>query len=130
MGRETVEQEMKEILGRTPAVLDRVPDELLDADWQLLRRPFVDDSLIPSRYKALIGVAVAAAIRCSYTARLHTELARVHGASEAELAEAVHHAALVSGWSTRIHGFQLDAGEFNTEVADIAGHIAGRLAID
>ena len=130
MGRDMVEREMKEVLGRTPAVLDRVPDELLDADWRLLRRAFVDDSLIPSRYQALIGVAVAAGIRCPYAARLHTELARVRGASEAELAEAVHHAALVSGWSTRVHGFGIDAGEFDAEVADIAKHIAGRLAVD
>jgi AhpD family alkylhydroperoxidase len=130
VGRETVEQEMKEVLGRAPALLDRVPDELLEADWQLLRLPFVDDSLIPGRGKALIGVAVAAAIRCSSTVRLHTELARVHGASDAEVAEAVHLAALVAGWSIRMHGFQLDAGDFEAEVTDIAGHITGRLAID
>jgi AhpD family alkylhydroperoxidase len=128
--REMVEREMKEVLGRTPAALDRVPDELVDADWRLLRRTFVDDSLIPTRYQALIGVAVAAAVRCPYAARLHTELARVHGASEAELAEAVHHAAMVSSWSTRLHGFAFDAAEFDAEVADIAAHIAGRLAVD
>lgn len=130
MERDLVEREMKELLGRTPAVLDRVPDELLDADWRLLRRAFVDDSLIPSRYQALIGLAVAAAVRCPYAAKLHTELARVHGANEAEVAEAVHHAALVTGWSTRVHGFGLDATEFEAEAADIAAHIAGRLAVD
>lgn len=128
--RDMVERDMKEVLGRTPALLDRVPDELLDADWQLLRQAFVDDSLIPSRYQALIGVAVAAAVRCPYATRLQTELARVHGASEAELAEAVHHAALVTGWSTRLHGFGFEAGEFDAEVAAIAKHIAGRLAVD
>ena len=130
MGRDMVEREMKEVLGRTLAVLDRVPDELLEADWRLLRRALVGDSLIPSRYQALIGVAVAAAVRCPYAARLHTELARVHGAGEAEVAEAVHLAALLSGWSTRMHGFGFDAGEFEAEVADIATHIAGRLAVD
>ena len=124
-----VEQEMKAVLGRTPAVLDRVPDELLDADWRLLRRAFVDGSLIPSRYQALIGVAVAAAIRCPYATRLHTELARVHGASEAEVAEAVHHAALVTGWSTRLHGFSSDAGAFESEVAEVAAHIAGQRVV-
>ena len=128
--RDMVERDMTEVLGRTPALLDRVPDELLDADWRLLRRAFVDDSLIPSRYQALIGVAVAATLRCPYAARLHTELARVHGANEAELAEAVHHAAMVTGWSTRLHGFGFDAEEFDGEVAEIAKHIAGRLAVD
>ncbi|MGH8993219.1 MAG: carboxymuconolactone decarboxylase family protein [Acidimicrobiia bacterium] len=130
MGREMAEGEMKELVGCIPAVLDRVPDELVDADWRLFRNPFVDDSLIPGRYKALIGVAVAAAIRCSSTARLHAELARAHGASEAELAEAVHHAALALSWSTRIHGFQLEPGELEAEAADIGGHVAGRLSID
>ena len=130
MGRDMVEQEMKAALGRVPAVLDRVPDELLDAEWRLLRRAFLDDSLIPSRYQALIGVAVAAAVRCPHAVRLHTELARLHGASEAELAEAVHHAAMVTGWSTRWHGFGFDAGELDAEVAEIAAHIAGRLAVD
>lgn len=76
---------MRELAGRVLSVLDRVPDELVNAEWQLLRWSLLDDTLIPGRYKALIGVAAAAVLRCPYAIGLHTEMARVHGASEAEL---------------------------------------------
>jgi AhpD family alkylhydroperoxidase len=125
MDREMLEREIKETLGTVPAVLDWVPDEILEAEWRLLRRSFVDESLIPPRYRALMGVAVAAALRCPSSIRMHTALARAQGASEAELAEAVHHAAFVAGWSTRVSGFELGAAVLEAEVTQIIDHTTG-----
>ena len=124
-----VEREMKEVLGRTLAVLDRVPDELLEADWRLLRRALVGDSLIPSRYQALIGVAVARPSGapmppgCTRNWPGCTGRARPRWPrrSTSPAAIRLEHA---------MHGFGFDAGEFEAEVADIATHIAGRLAVD
>lgn len=126
MGRETVEREMKELAGTVLSMLDRVPDELVDTEWLLLRRALFDDTLLPVRSKALIGVAVAAALRCPYAARLHSGLARASGASEAELAEAVGHSALVAGWSSRLVGLEVDTAGFGAEVARVADHVAGQ----
>lgn len=125
MDREMLEREIKETLGTVPAVLDWVPDETLEAEWQLLRRSFVDESLIPPRHRALMGVAVAAALRCPSSVRLHTLLARAHGAGEAELAEAVHHAAFVAGWSTRVNGLELGGAGLQAEATQIIDHMTG-----
>ena len=130
MGREAVDREMTDVAGTVLSVLDRVPDELVEAEWKVLRRALFEETLIPGRYKALIGVAVAAALRCPYGAQLHTGLAQVHGVSEAELAEVVQQAAFIAGWSTRMGGLQIDAADFAAEVAKIAEHRSARVCID
>jgi len=129
MERIADEQEMEEFAGTALGALDRVPDELVDAEWQRLRHWLFDETLIPSRYKALLGVAVAASLRCPYAARLQTELARVHGASEAELVEAVEHAALIAGWGTRLSGLEASLTDFAAEVEKVISHVAGRLGL-
>lgn len=120
-----LERQITETLGTVPAVLDWVPDEMLEAEWRLLRRVLVDESLIPPRYRALIGVAVAAALRCPSSTALHTALARAQGASDADLAEAVHHAAFVAGWSTRVSGLMVGAAVAEADVTRIIEHTTG-----
>jgi AhpD family alkylhydroperoxidase len=129
MARETVEREMEETLGTVLSVLDRVPDELIDVEWQLIKRAQFSETLIPMRCKELIGLAVAAVLRCPYGVRLHTELARLHGATDAEVAEAVHYAGLVSGWSTQMAGLQLDAADFAAEVDGAVRHLAWQMGL-
>ena len=129
MVRETVEREMEELLGAVPSVLNRVPDELLDAEWQLVKLAQFGQTLIPNRSKELIGVAVAAALRCPYGLRLHTELARLYGASDAEVAEAVQYAGLVVSWSTKMTGLQVDPADFAAEVDGAVRHLAKTLGV-
>ena len=126
MGREAVDREMKELAGTSMTVLDQVPDEVVDSEWRLLKWSLFDETLIPNRYRSLIAVAVAAVLRCRYAVRLHTELARVHGASEAEIAASVHHATLVSAWSARMNGVDVDPAEFAGEVERLVSHVMER----
>jgi hypothetical protein len=53
-------------------------------------------------------------------------MARVHGASEAEIAASVHHATLVSAWSARMNGVEVDAAEFAAEVERVVSHMTDR----
>lgn len=126
MGREAVDREMLEVAGTSMAVLDQVPDEVVDAEWRLVKWSLFDETLIPNRYRALMAVAVAAVLRCRYAVRLHTEIARVHGASEAEIAASVHHATLVSAWSARMNGVDVDAAEFAAEVERVVRRMTER----
>jgi AhpD family alkylhydroperoxidase len=116
MGREEVHNEMIEILGTVLAGFDRIPDELVGSEWDLIKRVQFGETLIPKKYKELIGLAVAAVSRCRYGILLHTETARLCGATDAELAEAVHYAKLVSGWSIQLNGLQVDHSEFAQQV--------------
>jgi len=116
MSREAVEDEMRETVGTVLTAFDRIPDEFVGSEWELMKRVQLGETLIPNRYKELIGLAIAAVTRCRYGVLLHTEAARLHGASDAEVAEALHYAKLESGWSVHLAGLQVDYGDFAREV--------------
>jgi AhpD family alkylhydroperoxidase len=44
---------------------------------------------VPNKYEELIGIAVSGAMRCRYCAYFHTEAAKLFGASEEEINQAV-----------------------------------------
>jgi len=116
MSREAVEDEMRETVGTVLTAFDRIPDEFVGSEWELMKRVQLGETLIPNRYKELIGLAIAAVTRCRYGVLLHTEAARLHGASDAEVAEALHYAKLESGWSVHLAGLQVDYDDFAREV--------------
>jgi AhpD family alkylhydroperoxidase len=116
MGREDVEAEIRESFGEVLGAFDRIPDEVVGPEWELMKRVRLGETLIPNKYKELIGLAIAAVTRCRYGVLLHTEAARLHGASDAEVAEALHYAKLMSGWSVQLAGLQIDYGDFTREV--------------
>jgi AhpD family alkylhydroperoxidase len=125
MSRTEVDREMREILGTVLASFDRIPDEFIDSEWDLLKRAQFGETLIPNKYKELIGLSVAAVSRCRYGTLLHSEAARLHGATDGELAEAVHYAKLVSGWSVSLNGLGPDYGVFADQVERIVAFMVG-----
>jgi AhpD family alkylhydroperoxidase len=74
---------------------------------------------LPGRTKELIGLGVSAQIPCRYCITAHTEFARLNGASEAEIGEAVAMAALTRHWSTFLNGIQTDETKFRAEIAKV-----------
>jgi len=116
MGRQDIDREMKETMGAVLVAFDRIPDELVTPEWDLMKRLQLGETLIPAKYKELIGLAVSAVSRCRYGILLHTEGARLHGASDGEIAEAVHYAKVELGWSIQLAGLQVDYEAFAREV--------------
>jgi AhpD family alkylhydroperoxidase len=123
MSREDVHQEMKEMFGTVISFVDQIPDEFIDSEWDLIKRVQFGETLIPNKYKELIGLAVSAVTRCRFCALFHTESAKLNGATDAEVEEAVHYAKLVSGWSIYINGLQVDYDEFADEVARVVAFV-------
>ena len=66
--------------------------------------------------KALIGRAVAAQIPCDYCVYYHTKVAKAHGASDAQIKEAIASAALTRKWSTVLNGSNYDMQSFRKQV--------------
>ena len=128
MSRSDVHQEMKEMFGTVISFVDQIPDEFIDSEWDLIKRVQFGETLIPNKYKELIGLAVAAVTRCRYCTLFHTEAAKLFGATDAEVEEAVHYTKLVSGWSTYINGLQVDYEEFANEVAQVAAYVREQAA--
>ncbi len=121
--REQVYQDIEAMFGLVPSMFKVVPDSSLELEWQLFKRVQFDEGPIPNKYRELIGVAISAATKCRYCTVFHTEVARLNGATDAEIEDAVHYAKSSVGWSTYINGLQLDYEQFKAEVLQACEHV-------
>lgn len=126
MTRQQVYNEMKEMLGMVPSFMKTIPDSALELEWHLMKAVQFDEGPIPNKYRELIGVGVSAVMKCRYCSFFHTETAKLNGATEAEIEDAVHFAKSSSGWSTYLNGLQSDYDEFRDEVVQISNYIKSR----
>lgn len=123
MNRQQIYAQIESMFGLVPSMFKSVPDSSLELEWQLFKRVQFDDGPIPNKYRELIGVAISAISKCQYCALYHTELARLNGATEAEIEDAVHYAKSSAGWSTYINGLQMDYDQFRGEVLQACEHV-------
>ena len=77
---------------------------------------FSDNTALPPKMKALISLAVAAQIPCTYCIWSDTQDARRAGAPDEEIREAVAIAALTRHSSTIFNGMQVDFETFKKEL--------------
>ncbi|RJQ49948.1 MAG: carboxymuconolactone decarboxylase family protein [Nitrospiraceae bacterium] len=122
MDRKKVYKEIEETFGVVPAMFKSIPDSSLELEWQLFKRVQFDTGAIPNKYRELIGVALSAITKCRYCSFYHTELAKLNGATDAEIEDTVHYAKSTAGWSTYINGLQLDYEQFKKEVLQACEH--------
>ena len=123
MTRQEIYREMEDMFGLVPSMFQLVPDSSLELEWRLFKKVQFDPGPIPNKYRELIGVAIAAATRCRYCELYHTELARLNGASDAEIEDAVHFAKSSAGWSTYLNGLQVDFDQFKKEIDNACAHV-------
>lgn len=128
MARTDVHGEMKEMFGEVIGFVDLIPDQFIDAEWELMKKVQFGETLIPNKYKELIGLAVSAATHCRFCTLFHTESAKLFGAGNDEIEEALHYTKLVIGWSTYINGMQVDYDEFKAQVDRVVDHIKATTA--
>jgi len=123
MTREEVYKEIEGMFGLVPSFFKVVPDSTLELEWKLMKRVQFDEGAIPNKYRELIGLAVSAATKCRYCILYHTELARLNGATEEEIEDAVHYAKSSAGWSTYLNGLQVDYDQFKREVEQACEYV-------
>jgi AhpD family alkylhydroperoxidase len=124
--RAEVEAEIKQTIGLFPSFFSRIPDQYLDFEWELFKRLELGETLIPNKYKELMGVALHAETKCTYCTLFHTEAARLFGATDEEIQEAVHFAKLTLGWSAYLNGIRQDPEQFAEELAQIRQYISSQ----
>jgi len=120
--REEVLKDIKATLGIVPAFFKTLPDSSLELEWQLMKRVQMEPGAIPNKYRELIGVAIAAATKCRYCSYFHTEMAKLNGATDAEIEDAVHFAKSSAGWSAYLNGMQVDYAQFIEDIRHIVSH--------
>jgi AhpD family alkylhydroperoxidase len=116
--------DIQKTLGFVPQFFTRFPEGALPGAWEEMKTLQLNPStVLPGRTKELIGLGVAAQIPCRYCIVAHTEFAKLNGASEAEIGEAVAMAALTRHWSTFLNGIQTDETKFRAEIAKIVENV-------
>ena len=135
--RAEVEQEIKETLGIVPNFFSRIPDELLDLEWTLFLRFELEEPIrtnpsagpvLPAKTRQLMGIAVHTETKCEYCVFFHTEMAKLLGATDAEVQETVHYTKHTIGWSGYLNGIQEDLTNFKKEVGEIGDHLSQKAA--
>lgn len=115
--RETVNADLTAMFGGVPSFMDGIADAALVGLWQQTKTlNFADDTALDPKTKALISLAVAAQIPCQYCIWMDTNSARMFGATDQEIAEAVAVAGLTRNWSTTFYGLQVDLDTFKAEL--------------
>lgn len=110
--------DIKATLGFVPGFLDKTPDVALPGAWEHFKTLQLNpNTALPGKIKELIGLAVAAQVPCKYCTYAHTQFAKLNGASDQEVGEAVVLSALTRQWSTMLQGSQTDFMKWKQDVA-------------
>ncbi|WP_425492210.1 carboxymuconolactone decarboxylase family protein [Halovivax limisalsi] len=120
--------DIEETLGLVPGYLAELPEDALVNEWPTLKRFLFGESAIDPKTRELVGLAVAAAIGCEYCRHFHRGVAKLHGASEDELAELAFLASYTPRYSAMIQALDYDLDEFYDEAERIATHVQSQQA--
>lgn len=116
--------------GMVPPPLDTIPEDDAVQEWPTFKKYTVGESEIPPKYRELIGLAVAANIKCPYCAHFHRAAAQLHGASDAELEEAYSLASFTARYSSMLHAQEYDLDTFKEKVHQIGEHLQAQMSAD
>ena len=109
--------EIQRTLGFLPGFVARAPRALLPGWWDQTKTLEMNPkTALDGKTKELLGLAVAAQIPCDLCVLFHTEMARLNGASDQEIQEAIGMAALTRFGSTLLHGLQIDRDAYRQDV--------------
>jgi AhpD family alkylhydroperoxidase len=123
MTRKEIFAEMELKYGSVPVFFKKLPDEVLELEWRLFKKGETEEGPVPKKYRELIGLGIAAATKCSYCTYYHSEMAKLHGATQEEINSTILVAKGTSGWSAYVHGMQLDLEDFKEDVRKIRDFI-------
>ncbi len=112
--------EVQATFGFVPDFVKGVPDALLPGFWSgITNLEMSPATKLDGKTKELIGLAVAAQVPCEYCVYFHTEAAKLNGATEEEIKEAVAMASLTRMGSTILNGNQTDKAQFKADIQRI-----------
>lgn len=121
---DTTLRDIENSLGIVPGFMKALPQDVLVAEWPLFKKYTLGQSNIPAKYRELMGLAVAANLKCPYCQLFHTGAAKLQGATDAELAEVTFLAGYTARWSSMIHAQNYDYDKFAKETQQIGEHLS------
>lgn len=111
--------------GFAPDFLKRFPEAALPGAYKVFRDLEMNPaSAIPGKYKDLASLAVSSQIPCKFCIIADTEFAKLDGATDAEIYEAIAMGALTREFSTLMNGLQIDMPKYRADLSRIAKSMA------
>ena len=114
---------MEATFGTVPVMFKVYPDHLRASAWDWFKATMSPDAALPAKYSELVALGVAAQIPCDYCVYAHTTMAKMHGATDAEIQGAIASAANTRHWSTVLNGADVSLDEFRKEWDGILAYI-------
>lgn len=127
MSRIEVYRDIEETLGLVPSFFKTLPDETIELEWETFKAVQLTPGKIPNKYRELIGLGMAAATRCRYCVLFHTEAAKLFGATDDEILEAMRFVKSSAGWSAYVNGISLDYEQFKDELKKIVNYVSNKM---
>lgn len=119
-----VEADIERTLGTVPLFMQAYPEDALPGAWaQMKALELSPDTALSGKEKELIGLGVAAQIPCDYCVYFHTRAAKLHGATDEEIEEAIAMSAITRHWSTVLNGSQIEEEQFRAQTDEIMRHL-------
>jgi AhpD family alkylhydroperoxidase len=112
-------KDIQKSFGIVPGFMKGLPQDVLIHDWPLMKKYTLGESKIPAKYRELMGLAVAANIKCPYCQLFHMSVAKMLGTTAEELAEIAFLASYTSRWSSMIHAQHYSYETFAKETEQI-----------
>jgi AhpD family alkylhydroperoxidase len=109
-------KDIEQSLGFVPAFLARIPETALPGAWRELKQLRFGQTLLNAKDKALIALAVASQVPSAPCIASETEFAKLAGATDKEIAEAVGMAAITRNMSTMLNGQLADEHAFQVDI--------------
>jgi AhpD family alkylhydroperoxidase len=115
-GSQAVYGDIEKTLGSVPSFFKAFPEVGIGGAWAEFKTVQLNpNTKLSGKTKELLGLAVASQIPCAYCIYFHTAAAKLNGATDEEIREAVAMAAIVRHWSTVLNGMQVDLANFKQE---------------
>jgi AhpD family alkylhydroperoxidase len=114
--RQATLDDIKATFGGVPTFVGAIATPALAGIWAEEKSLELGNTALDAKTKALISLAVAAQIPCSYCIYSDTLDARHAGATDDEIAEAVAMTGLTRNISTILNGMQVDLAQYKTEM--------------
>lgn len=117
-------KDIEKTFGIVPGFMKGLPQEVLVHDWPLMKMYTVGETKIPAKYRELMGLAVAANIKCPYCQLFHKSAAQMMGATPEEFAEVAFLASYTSRWSAMIHAQHYPYETYAKETQQIGEYLS------
>ena len=126
MSYDQTRKDMEQTFGSFPGFFQGLPNDVMVQMWPVMKKYIFGQSVIPPKYREMIGLAVGATLKCPYCEAFHRGAAKMHGATDEELAEVGALVGQTAFWSAIMHAQHYDMNTFMKEFQAMGEHLSKR----